>query len=131
MVLAVLPGTGFTGDFGDDEVRAAAPHEVAPHYQRSAGSITLDLRDLRIADGQEVRTGATVGIGAILVHVPSDVDITARCAAELGSVHCLSDSAEGRSVERSVVDQGDNGPGGGHIVLDLTVGTGDVEVVRD
>jgi phage shock protein PspC (stress-responsive transcriptional regulator) len=131
MLLAVFPMGDFNGELGNDEIRPTAVQQVLPHYQRSAGSFTLDLQNLEIADGQELRTGANVGIGEVFVRVPSDVDVTARCAAEFGSVHCLHDTADGRSVERSVVDQGADGPGGGQIVLDLVVGTGDVEVVRD
>lgn len=131
MLLAVFPVGDFNGEFGNEEIRPTAVQQVLPHYQRSAGSLTLDLQHLEIADGQELRTGANVGIGEVFVRVPSNVDVTARCAAEFGSVQCLRDTADGRSAERSVVDQGEDGPGGGHIVLDLVVGTGDVEVVRD
>ncbi|MEV0700828.1 PspC domain-containing protein [Saccharopolyspora sp. NPDC050389] len=131
MLLTALPLGDLSGELGDDEIRPTSIQNVLPHYKRSAGSVQLDLRNLEIADGQELRTGANVGLGDILVHVPPNVDVTARCAAELGTVHCLGDSADGRSAHRSVVDQGDDGPGGGHIVLDLVVGTGDVEVIRD
>ncbi|MEV0088894.1 PspC domain-containing protein [Saccharopolyspora sp. NPDC050642] len=130
MLLAALPLGDLSGELGDDEIRPTAIQNVQPLYKRSAGSVQLDLRDLKIADGQELHTGANVGLGDILVQLPPDVDVTARCAAELGGVQCLGDSTDGRSAERTVVDQGEDGPGGGHIVLDLVVGTGDVEVVR-
>ncbi|MCI2419423.1 PspC domain-containing protein [Saccharopolyspora sp. K220] len=130
--LAMVLGasTGFSGDVGDVEIRPTSIENVAPRYQKSAGSIMLDLQDLRMADGQELRTGANVGIGDITVHAPPEADLQVRCLSELGSVNCLDVSADGSSVERSVVDNGADGPGGGRIVLDLVVGTGDVEVVR-
>ncbi|MEV0058076.1 PspC domain-containing protein [Saccharopolyspora shandongensis] len=130
MLLTALPLGDLSGELGSDVVRPTAIQSVQPFYKRSAGSVELDLRDLAIADGQELHTGANVGLGDIIVQLPPNVDVTARCAAELGGVQCLGDSADGRSAERSVVDQGEDGPGGGHIVLDLVVGTGDVEVIR-
>ncbi|MBB5154849.1 PspC domain-containing protein [Saccharopolyspora phatthalungensis] len=130
MLLAVVPPDGITGGLGNEEITPSSIEQVQPHYQRSAGSLVLNMQDLRIADGQELRTGAKVGFGDILVRVPPKVDVTARCAAEIGGVQCLRDSADGRRAERSVVDQGDDGPGGGNLVLDLTVGAGNVEVIR-
>ncbi|MGP4015429.1 PspC domain-containing protein [Saccharopolyspora sp. 5N708] len=131
--LAIAAGTlpnGFSGDVGTEEIRPTSVRGIAPHYEKSAGAILLDLRDLRIADGQELRTGANVGMGEITVLVPPDADLQARCFSGVGSVQCLNVSADGPSVHRSVVDEGADGPGGGRIVLDLVVGTGDVEVVR-
>ena len=104
---------------------------VQPRYQVSAGNIELDLRDLRIASGQEVTTRADVGAGNISVHLPPDADVDVRCAADLGSVQCLDDQRDGRHARAEVHDLGTNGPGGGHLVLDLKAGTGNVEVFRD
>ncbi|QIZ34731.1 PspC domain-containing protein [Saccharopolyspora sp. ASAGF58] len=130
MAMAVLPMGDFTGNMGSDEVRPTSIENVLPHYQRSAGSVLFDLRDLQITDGQELRTGAKVGLGDITVQLPPNVDVTARCASELGDVRCFNDTADGRGADISVTDQGEDGPGGGHIVLDLVVGTGSVEVTR-
>lgn len=110
-------------------VRPATAEELDPDYELSAGTITLDLRELQLVEDEAVSTAATVGAGDIVVRLPEGVDTTASCHAEMGDVRCLGPSVEG-TVDRVTTDLGADGPGGGQLVLDLRVGMGSVEVTR-
>lgn len=120
-------------DFGVGDVRfaPASISGVLPSYERSAGTIDLDLSQLQISSGQVMRTGAHVGAGHVQIRVPSTVDVRAECRADVGEVDCLNRYANGRDLRQSITDQGPDGPGGGEIVLTATAGTGNVEVIRD
>ncbi|RKT85188.1 Phage shock protein PspC (stress-responsive transcriptional regulator) [Saccharopolyspora antimicrobica] len=130
MIASMMPLDTYSGEIGEHEVHPETADELAPDYQLSAGTITLDLRGMEIAEDQEITTAASVGVGDILVHVPEDVDITAQCKSELGDVQCLHSVASGGSADQTATDLGADGPGGGRLNLDLRVGMGSVEVTR-
>ncbi|MDI2028936.1 PspC domain-containing protein [Saccharopolyspora sp. TS4A08] len=123
----------FNGDLsvGDLRVAPIETTDVLSSYDRTAGTVELDLSDLRISTGQVVETTANVGAGKVLIRVPSTVDVTAHCDAEVGELTCLGRHANGQDLQRSVTDEGPDGLGGGKLVLNAAVGTGNVEVVRD
>ncbi|GAA4843871.1 PspC domain-containing protein [Saccharopolyspora rosea] len=126
---ALPPGAAWLG-VNDQRVHLIDAAAVAPRYRTAIGDVDLDLRDARFPGDREVRTGADVGVGDVTVRVPADVDVTARCSTGIGSVSCLRNTAEGPGQHREAHDDGPDGPGGGRLVLDLTTGTGDVEVTR-
>ncbi|MDA3647387.1 PspC domain-containing protein [Saccharopolyspora indica] len=130
MIAAMMPVDTYSGEIGEHEVHPDTAGELASDYQLSAGTITLDLRGMEIADDEEVTTSASVGVGDILVQLPENVDITARCKSELGDVQCLHSVASGGSADQTATDLGADGPGGGRLNLDLQVGMGSVEVTR-
>ena len=116
---------------GDVHVAPVEVTDVQPAYDRAAGTLDLDLSELRISTGQVVRTSAGVGAGSVQIRVPSTVDVRAECGVDVGEVHCLDRFSEGQDVHQSITDLGPDGPGGGEIVLNATAGTGNVEVIRD
>ncbi|WP_344125532.1 PspC domain-containing protein [Saccharopolyspora halophila] len=116
---------------GDLYVKPLAVNELQPSYDRAAGTIDMDLTELPISDGETVRSSAGVGAGVITVRVPPDVDVQSVCRSNLGEVDCLGITADGQGVTRTIRDDGPDGPGGGKLELQLTTGTGRVEVIRD
>ncbi|MEV4731990.1 PspC domain-containing protein [Saccharopolyspora sp. NPDC049426] len=116
---------------GDARFVPTSVSQVLPNYNRSAGTIDLDLSQLQISSGQVVHTSANVGAGHVQIRVPSTVDVRAECAADVGEVNCLNRYANGPELHQAITDQGPDGPGGGEIVLTATAGTGNVEVIRD
>lgn len=127
---SVVPEETFDGAVGDHQAQPTSAEELAHDYTLSAGTVTLDLRDMKIAEDQEVSTAASVGAGDIVVRLPENVDTTAWCKAELGDVRCLNSVASGGSAAQTTTDLGPDGPGGGRLNLDLRVGVGSVEVTR-
>ncbi|MPZ84772.1 MAG: PspC domain-containing protein [Actinophytocola sp.] len=124
---AVFPD-GFRG-VGDIDVRPTAASEVQPNYERSVGSIQLDLRDLPSTG--EVDTRVHVGLGDVEVILPEDANVVLKCESDLGSVECLGREQSGAdNSEVSLTDEGSDGPGGLDVDLKVEVGTGSVEVRR-
>ncbi|HEY0804365.1 MAG TPA: PspC domain-containing protein [Pseudonocardiaceae bacterium] len=110
---------------GNADFAPTSISDVQPVYQRSAGSLRLDLTHL--PNTGTVRTQIKLGVGNATVFVPADADVVATCSANIGNVDCL--------------DQRDNGAGhpsvsahqtgsGLHIVLDVQDGTGSVRVIN-
>lgn len=125
---AVFPD-GFRG-VGDVDVRPATVSEVQPNYERSVGSIHLDLRDL--PDTGAVDTRVHVGLGDVEVILPADANVELKCEANLGSVNCLGQERSGadNSTVRLTDEGTDNSPDGLDVELKVEVGTGSVEVRR-
>ncbi|MEB3368847.1 PspC domain-containing protein [Saccharopolyspora mangrovi] len=133
LVTSVAHQYRIDGDLSVGDLRSA-PVEIAdvqPNYDRSAGTIDLDLSQLRISTGQVLHTGATVGAGRVQVRVPPTADVRAECGVDVGELDCLNRRSNGQGLHQVITDEGPDGPGGGEIVLTATAGTGDVEVIRD
>ncbi|MCF7553193.1 PspC domain-containing protein [Pseudonocardia sp. WMMC193] len=124
-------------DVGEISVAPTDAAALAPRYDRSAGSITLDLSQLDTtvpsgADATPIRTAASVGLGEIVVTVPADADLTVRAHADLGDVSYGTTDQGGTDAQLSVVDDlgADGVRSGRPIELDLQAGLGSVEVRR-
>lgn len=115
---------------GERHWQAATAAELQPQYRLSIGNANLDLRELRLADGEQVRTEVHVGLGELIVTLPPNADVQIECDAGAGEVTCLDAVSNGvRAVERRT-DLGLDGEGGGTIILTAKVGTGNVQVNR-
>ena len=127
---SVSTGDGGFHGVGDRSETPRSVAEVQPSYSRSVGSIDLDLSQLPDS-GRSVHTSVDANVGSATVRVPADADVKVHCRAKIGSVVCLGLHQDGTGADVMVEnDLGDNGEGGLKIVLDVQVGTGDVEVVR-
>jgi phage shock protein PspC (stress-responsive transcriptional regulator) len=116
-----VPLKGGAGDRTWDPVAS-----VRPAYRLGVGDATLDLSNVA---GDRVETKASVGIGHLRVVVPHDATVEVDAHAGLGEVRVLGRTADGTDAERSVREAGSElGP---HVTLDVRVGVGQVEVVRD
>ncbi|TDQ05849.1 phage shock protein C (PspC) family protein [Labedaea rhizosphaerae] len=127
---SVSTGDGGFHGVGDRTETPRSIAQVAPSYSRSVGSIDLDLTELPDT-GRSVHTSVDANVGSATVRVPANADVEVHCRAKIGSVDCLGQRQDGTGVEVKIDnDLGDDGEGGLKIVLDVRVGTGDVEVVR-
>lgn len=130
--MAVLPTADFAQHgFGDRHWTARTVADVQPTYRLGAGDATLDLRELTLADGDVVHTTVTLGLGDLKVQLPPNADVTVHCEARVGDIECLGGGNQGPT---SVVDRTDYGEDGqrkgGTIVLNTSVGAGDIKVSR-
>lgn len=109
---------------------SAGLQEYYPYI--SNGRITLDLRQLRLTGDERIETSASVGNGRVEVLLPPGLDVTTTCTTNNGAVDCLGNRQAGSGArnELEINDLGVDGPGGGHLELDLSADNGNVEVRR-
>jgi phage shock protein PspC (stress-responsive transcriptional regulator) len=127
VALTVVSPNGWHG-VGELVERPVTAADVQPRYERSAGRIELDLREL--PDEGSVHTAVSVGAGDIEVILPSHADVEVTCQANVGDVTCLGRNASGPDSEISVTEDGDSAAGGLRIELDVDAGVGHAEVRR-
>ena len=118
----------------------AAPTTVAAlqaSYERGAGEINLDLRNLDLslpADGNAspVRTRISMGAGDVEVQVPATADVTVTARAGFGDVRFGDREDDGPDAHVQVIDDlGTDGVRSGRpLVIDIDAGLADVEVRR-
>ncbi|MGI9002589.1 MAG: PspC domain-containing protein [Pseudonocardia sp.] len=125
------------GGFGEVRVAPTTVAALAPSYQRTAGAIELDLRNLDLSvpgsgDAAPVRTSVAVGAGDVQVTVPRDADLTLTTAVGFGQAAYDDQVQSGPNSEIRVIDDlGADGVRSGRLlVLDIEAGTGNVEVHR-
>ncbi|MER7960675.1 PspC domain-containing protein [Streptomyces ardesiacus] len=109
--------------------------DVRDQYEVGAGSGTLDLSRLDLAEGQTVTTRAEVGMGRIRVVVPQDV--TVRLSVEVGVGDIQLPGDDGKDVDVApgkhkeiTLPPAKSGKDAGTLDLDLQVGLGQAEVAR-
>jgi len=137
VVLAVMAATAVLdvplgGGVGERVVAVAADGTVTGEPHLSAGELVLDLRDVD-ADTVPERIDATVGLGALVVELPPDLDVDVVAHTSLGAI--TVDGVEGdRDLGGVDVDHrqrfGPDGDGAPDLLLDLRVGVGEVEVIQ-
>ncbi|MFC7819112.1 MULTISPECIES: PspC domain-containing protein [unclassified Streptomyces] len=126
-------------DVGTDWVRRTwEPTTVAgvhEQYDIGAGTGTLDLSRLDLAEGQTVTTRADVGMGRIQVVVPPDVTVRLSVEVGVGDIQLPGDDkkdvdvAPGKHKEVTLPPT-EGGENAGTLDLDLQVGVGQAEVTR-
>lgn len=120
-----------SGGMGEIDAAPETPAEVEDVYQRTMGSVRLDLTELATAD-TPIETDVRVGMGEAVVTVPADADVTFRCDSAMGSVDCLDEGHEGMGTAPvSGTDYGDDGEGGQQITLNVSSRMGSVVIERD
>jgi phage shock protein PspC (stress-responsive transcriptional regulator) len=117
-----------------------APTTVAalqPSYQRTAGEIDLDLRNLDLTvppggNASPVRTTIGLGAGDVLVQVPHAADLTLTSSVGVGDLSYDDRVESGPGARLQVVDDlGSDGVRNGRpLVIEIEAGAGDVEVRR-
>jgi hypothetical protein len=132
LLLAALSFTSaltipFAGGIGQRAYEPATLTEVDAEYHLAIGELRLDLGRIRPPSGSVQHITATVGIGHLLLEIPSDVTVVIDGHAELGGLRLAGHHNGGWKVDqREVFHQGDEGAG--RIEIDATVGVGEVEV---
>jgi hypothetical protein len=124
---------------GYGELVAAPTTEAAlqTSYERGAGEIDLDLRNLDLTvppDGNvsPVRTRISMGAGDVEVRVPNTADVTVTARAGFGDVRFGDREDDGPDAHVQVIDDlGTDGVRSGRpLVIDIDAGVADVEVRR-
>lgn len=103
---------------------------IEPHYEHGFGNAELDLRGVDFTDQtREVKLVNLAGNTSVLL--PPDVDTKVRVAVTAGNATVFGTDFTGVSTGEQVVSNaGDDGPGGGDLVLRIEVKAGNVEVLR-
>lgn len=116
------------GGVGEREYRPASVSELRPVYRLGAGDLHLDLRDLRLEDGQTVDVTARVGAGLAEVTVPGGVCVQASGDTGVGAIDLLGRVNEGVDVDAETGGV----PAAGQAVLRVTLkgGVGELQVDR-
>jgi predicted membrane protein len=116
----------FEGGVGDREFVPAAIEELQETYRLSAGTLSLDLREVDFPQG-ETSVEARVGAGELIVTVPADVAVSVNWRVVAGDITVL-----GRQQSGVFLDDQDLTPGyedaERRLMLDLIVTTGTIEV---
>lgn len=130
-MMSVVPVDHFgPHGMGDRNWQAKSMAEVQPLYRHTAGDATLDLSQLTLAGTDTVLTTVQLGAGDLTVVLPPNADVEVYCEAGVGDITCLDDSQNGRNPRLDKLDLGPDGVGGGKIVLNASVGAGDLQVSR-
>jgi hypothetical protein len=118
----------FDGGLGDRDITPGSVTELEPAYRITAGTLTLDLRQVDFPAG-ETAIEARVGAGELIVIVPQDmaVDVDWRVAA--GDVKVFNHERSGVLLEDTTSTQ-DYHHAEQRLHLDLIVTTGAIEVRR-
>ena len=109
---------------GDRSYVVAGTQDLRHVYKLGIGDMTVDLRNVRFTSA-ETHVKARVDIGNLRVIVPPNVALQVRGDAQLGEVHVLGKSDDGRHAKASIAQTGEH-----VLVLDTHVGVGQVRVTR-
>jgi hypothetical protein len=102
--------------------------EAAMPYHLAAGTLTIDLRDLR-SEQNEMHLTGTVGAGKLVVRVPESMGVQVNSHVGAGSVTFLGRKQDGFGIDR-IFTSSDYANASQRLVLDLSVGFGEIEVHR-
>jgi hypothetical protein len=114
---------------GNAQFAPTSLSDVQPVYQRTAGSLRLDLTGL--PNTSTVHTAVKLGAGNATVLVPADADVVATCSANVGNVDCLGQRETGPDNPTVRATRNHDGTNRLHIVLDVQDGPGSVRVTSD
>lgn len=130
VALAGLPallvdGDVLAGGVGERTETPASAAELEP-YRHGVGKLTVDLSSFAV-DVERPLVRASVGIGELLVLVPSGSDVLVDAHAGIGNVELPEASQSGIDVD---LEGAVHGEIGGEVRLELDVGIGSIRVVQ-
>ncbi len=120
---AGMPNLPLMGGIGDRNLRPTG--EVESAYELGMGTLELDLTAADLSPGT-TEISASVGMGELVVIVPTDVALDIDASVGAGEVDVLGEERNGIAPSLSVSESG----GDQRLVLDLSVGLGTIEVQR-
>ena len=130
VVLVALMSDTVKFDFstsGDGYHRPAGVDEIPDAYRLGIGSLVVDLREADFR-GRVVEVEAEVGIGELTVYLPQDVATDVSGRVGMGSIrtwdHLGATSRQGIGLVSDYASEGADGM----IILDASVGLGEIEV---
>ncbi len=90
----------FGGGIGERTHSPASASELpADGYEFGVGRMIVDLRELPWADGQTVALSSTLGIGQMIVSVPSNVCVSADAKVKAGELVVRGETNDGVDAE--------------------------------
>lgn len=108
----------FDGGIGEREYRPVAVTDIpSDGYDFGVGQLVVDLRDLPWATGQTISVSSELGVGQMIVSVPSNVCVVAHATGKAGELLVRGDQSDGIDPE---IDQGE--PRSNAPRLDLAAG---------
>ncbi|MGH2580931.1 MAG: hypothetical protein ACRDGP_08815 [Actinomycetota bacterium] len=116
------------GGVGERIERPTSLSEVKSEYRLAVGQLTLDLTSVSVPVTDTARTvRVRVGVGQLIVELPSDQLAVVRGHAGMGQVTIFGQSDQGFGVDKDVMP---SVPAGEPIAfsLELSVGIGEVRV---
>ncbi|MFL5906510.1 MAG: PspC domain-containing protein [Solirubrobacterales bacterium] len=132
LVLAIPAGAVAAADIHIDESmgeRTYSPTLAADvpesGYELGTGQLTVDLRDLPWAKGQTIPVSAHLGVGQMIVSVPSQVCIDAEASGKAGELIVGGDVSDGIDPE---IDQGEPLSDAPRLKLDADIQLGQMVV---
>jgi phage shock protein PspC (stress-responsive transcriptional regulator) len=94
----------FNGGIGERHYTPAAVTDLpADGYDFGVGEMVVDLRDLPWANGQTISVSSKLGVGQMIVSVPTNVCVHAHATGKAGELLIRGDQSDGIDPE---VDQG-------------------------
>ena len=132
IVLAAV-GVPLRGAVGSVTWQPTTAAQLQPRYQLAVGNADLDLSALIPGAGHTVATDAQVGIGNLVVDVPTDVTVQVNADSGIGEVEAengsgSSQNSDGIGGNQRTFTIPARGKAQGTIVLTLKTGIGDVSV---
>ncbi|MDP2328802.1 MAG: cell wall-active antibiotics response protein LiaF [Dehalococcoidia bacterium] len=95
----------FDSGFGDRQVVVTRVADLDDSYSHAFGSMTVDLRNLEVAEGQ-TKVSVSVAFGDVTVRLPAGVPYRINANSAFGSVDAPEFDADGIAVERSYRSEG-------------------------
>ncbi|MBY8883874.1 PspC domain-containing protein [Streptomyces sp. PTM05] len=121
--------------WGNVTWRPATAAQVRPHYDLGTGEAELDLTGLAPPHGATTATSVSVGAGRLEVRVPRNATVRLTAHVGVGDLRIGDGPHKVRVApdqNRSVTLAPPSGTAsGGTVALDLRLGTGELEVLRD
>ena len=130
LLLVTLPAATIdvplTGGTGNHDYRPVSRSEIRSKYEMGIGRLNIDLSDAQLAH-HTTHVAGRLGIGEMIVDVPSTVRVVVHAHAGAGSVRLFGGNEGGWPESQTGVAPG---TGAGELDLDLRVGAGDIQVRR-
>jgi phage shock protein PspC (stress-responsive transcriptional regulator) len=132
--LALVPAIAFDqADFRGERVEIS-PTSVAGipagTQDHGAGAVRYDLSGVEFTETDSVALSLDQGAGELTVILPPELDVVVNADLGVGEIDVLNQVSGGFGRETRIVDNGDDGPGGGELELQLDLGIGRIEVTR-
>jgi phage shock protein PspC (stress-responsive transcriptional regulator) len=134
VVLGISSAVGHVGPLrgsaGDVSWEPVGLVQLSDRYEHGFGNATLDLRQVPF-DGQNRDVSVRLNAGNLNIYVPENVDVEVHARVNVGNADVFDNRWDGvNTPQHTVVNNGSDGPGGGHLRLDIQLNAGDLEVSR-
>ena len=128
LAVVALATVGFAGPhFGSRTIHVASLDDLSSSYDYGAGALKLDLSGITSVTGA-YRTEVHMGRGNVTVVVPAGVPVYVHARAGVGSVKVDGHRVSGIDAEQSVPLGSGGAAAQNRLVVDVTVGAGNITV---